>query len=72
MYAKYKKCEFWLSEVAFLGHIVTNEGIKIDPTKVTAVKEWPRMKNAFKVRSFLGSPGYYRRFVEGFSKILHR
>ncbi|XP_062081059.1 uncharacterized mitochondrial protein AtMg00860-like [Humulus lupulus] len=69
LYEKYKKCEFWLSEVAFLGHIVTNGGIKIDPAKVVAVKEWPRPKKAFKVRSFLGLAGYYRRFVEGFLKI---
>ncbi|XP_060969706.1 uncharacterized protein LOC133036944 [Cannabis sativa] len=53
LYAKYKKCEFWLSEVAFLGHIVTNGGIKVDPAKVAAVKEWPRPKTALEVRSFL-------------------
>ncbi|XP_060974075.1 uncharacterized protein LOC133039244 [Cannabis sativa] len=55
LYAKYKKCEFWLSEVAFLGHIVTSGGIKVDPAKVAAVKEWPRPKIAsevYKVCSF--------------------
>ncbi|XP_062118291.1 uncharacterized mitochondrial protein AtMg00860-like [Humulus lupulus] len=55
LYAKYKKCEFSLSKVAFLGHIVTNGGIKIDPTKVAGVKEWPRLKNASEVIIFLGS-----------------
>ena len=69
IYAKFKKCEFWLSQVAFLGHIVSKDGIAIDPSKVEAVKDWPRPKNASEVRSFLGLVGYYRRFVEGFSKI---
>ena len=69
MYAKYKKCEFWLHEVGFLGHIVTDGGVKVDPAKIAAVKEWPRPKNASEIRSFLGFAGYYRRFVEGFSKI---
>ncbi|XP_060963693.1 uncharacterized protein LOC133033109 [Cannabis sativa] len=61
LYAKYKKCEFSLSEVSFLGHIVTNGGIKVDPAKVAAVKEWPRPKTASEVRSFSGLAGYYRR-----------
>ena len=68
LYAKFKKCEFWLSQVAFLGHIVSKDGIAIDPSKVEAVKDWPRPKNASEVRSFLGLVGYYQRFVEGFSK----
>ncbi|XP_062093969.1 uncharacterized mitochondrial protein AtMg00860-like [Humulus lupulus] len=69
LYAKYKKCEFLLSEVGFLGHIVTAGGVKVDPAKIVAVKEWPRPKNASEVISFLSLAGYYRRFVEGFSKI---
>ena len=66
MYAKFKKCEFWLPEVTFLGHIVGADGIKVDPSKVEVVRDWPRPRNASEVRSFLGSAGYYRRFVKGF------
>ena len=69
LYAKFKKCEFWLSQVAFLGHIISKDGVAVDPSKVEAVKDWPRPKNASEVRSFLGLAGYYRKFVEGFSKI---
>ncbi|XP_074355927.1 putative mitochondrial protein AtMg00860 [Apium graveolens] len=69
LYAKYKKCEFWLDQVTFLGHIVSADGIKVDPAKVEAITNWPRPSTATKVRSFLGLTGYYRRFVEGFSII---
>ena len=69
LYAKFKKCEFWLSRVSFLGHIVDKDGIMVDPAKIEAVRDWPVPKSATEVRSFLGLAGYYRRFVEGFSKI---
>ena len=61
LYAKFKKCEFWLSQVAFLGHIISKDGVAVDPSKVEAVKDWPRPKNASEVRSFLGLAGYYRK-----------
>ena len=69
LYAKFSKCEFWLQEVAFLGHIITAEGVKVDLEKVMAVSEWKQPTNETKIHSFLGLAGYYRRFIEGFSKI---
>ena len=69
LYAKLSKCEFWLTSVAFLGHIVSGEGITVDPSKVQAVKYWPVPKSATEIRSFLGLAGYYRRFVQDFSRI---
>ena len=69
LYAKFSKCEFWLKSVAFLGHIVSSEGIKVDTQKIEAVKNWPRPISPTEVHSFLGLAGYYRRFVEGFSSI---
>jgi len=69
LYAKLKKCEFWLEEVQFLGHIVTKDGISVDPAKIEAIVNWPRPTNVSEVRSFLGMTGYYRTFVEGFSKL---
>ncbi|KAL4388726.1 hypothetical protein GQ457_09G011400 [Hibiscus cannabinus] len=69
LYAKFSKCEFWLNEVVFLGHIVSAEGIRVDPKKIEAIMDWKQPKNVSEVRSFLGLAGYYRRFVEGFSII---
>jgi hypothetical protein len=69
LYAKLKKCEFWLNQVVFLGHVVSKDGITVDPSKIEAVVSWDRPTNVSEVRSFLGLAGYYRRFVEGFSRI---
>ena len=69
LYAKLKKCEFWLNQVVFLGHVISKDGITMDPNKIEAVVNWDKPTNMSEVRSFLGLVGYYRRFVEGFSRI---
>ncbi|GJY31055.1 putative reverse transcriptase domain-containing protein [Tanacetum coccineum] len=69
LYAKFSKCEFWLKEVQFLGHVVNRDGIHVDPSKVESVKNWKTPESSTKIRSFLGLAGYYRRFIENFSKI---
>jgi hypothetical protein len=67
LYAKLNKCEFWLKEVSFLGHIISEGGISVDPSKVMDVLSWNTPQNVLDIRSFLGLAGYYRRFIEGFS-----
>ncbi|GKE22340.1 putative reverse transcriptase domain-containing protein [Tanacetum coccineum] len=69
LYAKFSKCEFWLKEVQFLGHVVNRNGIHVDPSKVESVKNWKTPESPTEIRSFLGLAGYYRRFIENFSKI---
>jgi len=67
--AKFSKCEFWLKKVPFLGHILPEEGISVDPSKVQEVLDWKAPTSVHEVQSFLGLAGYYRCFIPDFSKI---
>jgi hypothetical protein len=69
LYAKFGKCDFWLQKVSYLGHVLTTEGIEVDLERVKAVSELKQPTSVSEIRSFLGLVGYYRRFIEGFSKI---
>ena len=69
LYAKFSKCEFWLSQVVFLGHVISTEGISVDLAKIMVVKNWKQPQIVKKIKSFLGFVGYYKKFVEGFSKV---
>lgn len=69
LYAKFIKCEFWMDEIIFLGHVVSAAGIRVDPQKIESIVKWEQPTSVFEVRNFLGLYIYYRRFVEGFSKI---
>jgi hypothetical protein len=69
LYAKYSKCEFWLGEILFLGHVISSKGISMDPSKVWDDLDWKPPRTVHQVRRFLGLVGYYRRFIPNFSKI---
>ncbi|GKA78545.1 putative reverse transcriptase domain-containing protein [Tanacetum coccineum] len=69
LYAKFLKCDFCLSRVQFLGHVIYSEGIHVDPAKIESIKDWASPKTLTKIHQFLGLAGYYRQFIEGFSKI---
>ncbi|XP_052198320.1 uncharacterized mitochondrial protein AtMg00860-like [Diospyros lotus] len=67
--AKFSKCEFWKTRVVFLGHVISGEGISVDPEKTRVVMDWPRPMTETEIQSFLGLAGYYRRFIEGFARL---
>ena len=69
MYAKLSKYQFWLDSVAFLGHVISAEGVSVDPQKIEAIVNWKPPTNVIEIQSFLGFTRYYRNFVEGFSKL---
>ena len=69
LYAKFSKCKFWLTEVRFLRHVVSASGVSVDPEKVEAMMSWERPKSVFEIRSFLELAGYYKRFIEDFSRL---
>jgi hypothetical protein len=69
LYAKLSKCEFWMKQVAFLGHVISKGGISVDPSKIQDVLSWNAPTSVGDIRSFLGLAGYYRIFIKGFSKI---
>ena len=71
LYAKMSKCDFYKDRIQFLGHIISEEGISMDLDKIESIKNWPTPKNVREVRYFMGLPGYYRRFIEGLSKVAH-
>jgi hypothetical protein len=69
LYAKFSKCEFWINEEPFLGHVISSERNIVDPSKVCDVLDWEPPKSIHQVQSFLGLAGYYRWFIPNFSKI---
>jgi hypothetical protein len=69
LYAKFDKCDFYQKKIQYLGHVISEEGIAVDPKKIKAIMEWHVPKNVADIRSFMGITGYYRWFIEGFSKI---
>jgi hypothetical protein len=71
LYAKFDKCDFYQKEIQYLGHVISAEGIAIDPEKTKAIMEWLVPKDVVDIWSFMGIIGYYRRFIEGFSKIAY-
>ena len=66
-YVKRSKCTFGKEEVDYLGHKISKEGVQVDPSKIKAIMEWPKLDNISKLRGFLGLKGYYQRFVKNYA-----
>ena len=71
LFAKFRKCDFFKDIIQYLGHAVSKDGISTGPDKIKDITEWPVPKNVTDIRSFMGITGYYRNFIEGFSKIAY-
>jgi hypothetical protein len=71
LYEKLSKCSFYQRKIHYLGHILSEEGIAVDSEKIKSIEGWPTPRNVVEVRYFMGLAGYYKRFMEGFSKITH-
>jgi hypothetical protein len=69
LYAKFSKCNFFQKQIHYLGHVISKEGVAVDPDKIGSIMEWPTPKEVLDIRSFMGLAGYYRIFIKGFSKI---
>ena len=69
LYANFSRCDFFKHKIQYLGHVITKEGISFDPEKIKAIEKWSVPKDVTHVQSFMGITGYYRRFIEGFSRI---
>jgi hypothetical protein len=69
LYEKFSKCDFFQKQVHYLGDVITQEGVAVDPDKINAIMDWPTPKDVPDIKSFMGLAGYYRRFIKGFSKI---
>jgi hypothetical protein len=69
LYDKFNKCDFFQKQIHYLGHVLSEEGVAVDPNKIRSIMEWPTPNDFSYIRSFMGLAGYYRRFIKGFSKI---
>ena len=69
MFGSLSKCAFFRQEIHYLGHIISGDGVSVDPSKIRAIMDWPAPTSVTEVRSFMGLVGYYRCFIAGFSRL---